>query len=470
MKDLHRDIDINFQLNVLLDSNLSERIKFKAIDLIAKNVDLGRGNNSYSEFIEMIAKLKILEQDINNINIDDEALEMIIYNIVSRHCLKNEKLESALFYKLFEDNSFRNQLKLFENPQSGIVFFLKGLTYKIDDLYKLIADKKYYLGLKKHQEIITYCFYHGIDKNLVNDKNDENLKEILNKHFNEFSLLNQPYYFKRHIKDRIVNEDEKYSEQDFKFLITRTLEGFYVQKILYEKMLEHYNKTNCLTYIYNRDINIYKINDITVVTYRYDDIPKMILKSGNLELNWNDRDFWAIIFDKDIEFKPEDTANYIILNGQQFSSYKVISKTFINKDFYKLADKVIFVPEDYIDEAMFLYLNNNYPQGIDLFTRKDFENLGFDFSENSNLLTGDYTFFFKDPTLIDELDVENIEDFKYLNLLKKKEDPKSRNKSIGSIKSAAKKNPKKPEENKNKMKIYIPKIEYSKKYWTPYKD
>ena len=470
MKDLHREIDINFQLNIISDSNLTERIKLKAIDLIAKNIDLRYGNNSYGEFNETIAKLKFLEQDIINININNQTLEMIIYNIVNRHCLKNEELESALFYKFFEDNSFRNQLKLIINPQSGIIYFLKGLTSKIDDLYSLIAEKKYYLGLKTHQEIITYCLYHGIDKNLVDNKNEEKLTEILNKHFDEFSLINQPYHFKKHIKDRIINDYEKFSNQDFKFLIARSLEGFYVQKILYEKMLEHYNKTKCLTYIYNRDINIYKINDITIVAYRYDDIPKMILKSGDLELNWNDRDFWAVIFDQDVKFMSEDNNNYIIRNDEQFISYKVISKTFINQDFYKLGDKVIFAPEDYIDETVYLFLTKNNIQRMDLFMENEYKNLGFDFKDNKNLMTGDYTFFFKDPTLINELNVENFENYKYLSLLKNKKDSKSRNKSIGAIKAAAKKNPKKPEENKNKTKIYKPKVKYPRKYWTPYKD
>ena len=471
MKDLHRDIDINFQLNYLFNSNLQDRIKIKAINLIAKNVDLKRGNNSYSEYKETIDKLKLLEEDISNININNEILEMIIYNIISRHCLTNEQLESSLFYKIFEDNFFRDQLKLIENPQSGIIYFLKGLTFEINELYQLIDDKKYYLGLKKHQDIINFCVYHGINKNLINDENEENLKVILDKHFNECDKLNNPYHFKNHIKDRFINEFKKYDESDYKFLITFTLEGFYVQKILYKKMLEHYNQTKCLTYVYNRDINIYKINDLTVVAYRYDDIPKMILKSGDLELNWKDRDFWAVIFNKDTEFMPADKDNYIILNEEQFASYKVISKTLINEAFYKLGNKVIFVPEDCIDEAVNLFLTKNDIQRMDLFTGSEYTSLGFDFSSNnSNLMTGDYIFFFKNPAFIDDLEVEKIEDYKYLDLIKKKETQKSRNKSISSIIAAAKKNPKKFEEDKSKKKIYQPKTKYPKKYWTPYKD
>ena len=57
-----------------------------------------------------------------------------------------------------------------------------------------------------------------------------------------------------------------------------------------------------------------------------------------------------------------------------------------------------------------------------------------------------------------------------LDLIKKKETQKSRNKSISSIIAAAKKNPKKFEEDKSKKKIYQPKTKYPKKYWTPYKD
>ncbi len=474
MKNLHNDPEINFNLNTILKSTLSDKIKIPAIDLITKNVDVKKGQFNYPEFKESIDKLKLLEEDLNNVNIYGKTLEMIIYNIVSRHCYKNEELGSSLFYEFFDNEEFRNKIRHIEYPQSGIIFFLKGLSDEIDQLNKFITEKKYYLVLKKHQEINNFCLQHGIESNILEDKNELYLEKLLSKHFREYSTFKNPYQFKKNIDIRLIREEEN----NFKHLVTGTLEGYYVQKILHEKMLNHFKDTRCATYIYDRNINVYQLNNLTIVAYRYDDIPKMVLRNNDMDLNWNDSGFWAVVFDDKVKFVKEKNTNYYKTNG---ITYKVFSKTFNNEDFYNLSNQVIFVPEDNIDEAVYLYLTRNQPQGLDLFTASEYKSLGFDFSKDSNIMTGDYTFFFKNPSLVDELNVENIQDYSYLVLFSQNKTQESRNRTIGQIKAVAKTKPKNTVDRKPKTKTKRniltdlpiwskPVQKIPKKYWTPYKD
>lgn len=455
--------ELSYEIRLIENSSLNINTKNIAVDILKNNIDNMYGNNSVGDFSQSIKNLKILESDLISTNINKNILEMLIFNVMRKHCNKNEELESTLIKTFFDDKNFREQLKFIENPQTRIISFLKGLVPLIDNFYNQININDIYSALKKHHEILDYCLYDGIDKSLLN--NDQKLKETLEKQFNETNLLRLPFYFKKQINDKIIKEDK---ENNFKYIQTGTSESFYVQKILHEKMINLHQKNGCMTYIYDRNINIYKINDFIIVTYRYDNVPNMVLKKNNLELNWNDRDFWAKIFDKDINFVTDKSVNYFIEN-EELEFYKVVPKTF-NKYFNKLGNNIMFTPERYMDDAIYLYFTENNALNSDSVTKKYLEKIGIPLipNKNLNLMTSDNSFFFIDPTKIDDLEVEDINDYKYLALLKCK-DEKSRNKSIAHIKAAAKKNPKKPELKKEKYNPYIKKYQ-NKQIRLPYKD
>lgn len=454
--------ELSYETIKILDSTLKNNTKLITIDILDNNIDNIYGNNSVGDFFQSIRSLKVLENDLSKTNLNKNIYKMLIFNVIKKHCYKNEELESSLIRTFFDDKYFREQLQLIENPQTRIICFLKGLIPLIEDYYKYI-NNNIYSALKIYHEILTFCLYEGIDKNLLND--EVKLKETLEAHFSDTNLLRLPFYFKKQINDKNIKED------NFKYIKTGTTESYYVQKILHEKMINLKEKTGCMTYVYNRDINIYKINDLVIVTYRYDDVPNMILKKNDLELNWNDRDFWAKIFDKDINFVTDKSINYFIEN-EEFEIYKVVPKTF-DKDYFKnLGSNVVFAPQKHMDDALYLYFTENNTINIDTKKIKQLEKFGVPLKDNNNpnLMASDNSFFFIDPTKIDELDVEDINDYKYLSLLKCKEDQKSRNKSIASIKTAAKKNPKTPEEKKLKNnKPYVKKYS-NKQIWLPYKD
>ena len=81
-------------------------------------------------------------------------------------------------------------------------------------------------------------------------------------------------------------------------------------------------------------------------------------------------------------------------------------------------------------------------------------------------MTSNNLFYFKDPTKIDVLEVENLEEHHYFNLIKSKINEASRKKTIAYITAYSKKHPKKVEKTFQKKftKNFTPEIRL------PYKD
>lgn len=401
------------EINIIKKSNLQNNIKNITINLLEENIEFGWGTtNRPQDFEDTVENLKILEKEINSLGIDDNLLTYIIFNVIKTHCRENSELEKSLIDTFFENDFFRIKLKFMEEPKTGVLRFLKGLVPLTEELYDNLENKQYFPMLRSHEQIIDYSLHYGINKKIIND--DQKLTKELSLRFRKFNELRNIITFRKVINKREVISEDK----TFRYYRTLTSEGYYVQKYLNNKMLKNLPETKASFRLFTNSMNIYNLSGLSIFTYRYDDTPKMILKSENYEYDFNDREFWTKIFDMD--FLGKNNIHYF--NEDNFEMYKVVPKLYNNQKYKNYNNKVIIIPNEYIDEGLKIARNKDY--------------------NNPDLFTGDKYFYFKDPTKIENLSLEKPENYPYIELLKEKENKEARKRSLSALKGASTKNPK----------------------------
>ncbi len=450
---------------IIIGSQLSNKFKNFLLNLLDNYSDHNYRYISIGDAYNLVKDLYSLEKDLINSDFSEETYISFIYTYAKNFCLKekNNIIVWEKFYKklikntLFNSNNRRFFLEL-KDSETGIVDFIKRIAILIEELDILMKNNQNYLALKKYKEIIELCNIQGFDPNLLHNVNYKKLEEALEKRYSIYSPMRNLTTYLNQIKKRDL------IEEDFVYVKNPNTESVMVQKLLHNVMQKYSESTGYFLKTFTRDIDLYYLNNLIVVSYRYDDVPKMILKKGQLELNWHDRDFWAKIFDSNVDYIEESSINYFIESDGTSEVYQVISTEFQKEIYKKLGSNVIYVPEKYLDEGIYKYLNKYDPNN------KLLHSLKIDDNQN-NLMTTDYKYYFKDPSIIDDLEVENLEEYKYLNLIKTKNDNKSRNKSIASIIAHSKKNPKELE-IENKKSNYQKKLSYKSNEikWLPYKD
>ncbi len=461
---------------IINNSNLSKILKEQVYILFEEYL------NTYvyisvGDINEIIQELQLLEKDLNKVTIDNETLKAIVYTFLKRYLIKkkyNKETDThdpvwERFYQTIIENTVLNNFnrKYFltlENPNTSIIDFINKSSVLVDELFELMKNEQSFLVLKKYQEILEFCNYLGIDPKIFTD--EEKLKQAINKKFSIYSSINLKTY-KEQVKRRTLSKKTSFKPDDFIYNINDCLETNMLHKQLHEIIKKYYQKTKFIMRPYNKNINLYYLNNIVVVAYRYDDVPNTSLKSGNLTLTYKDRDFWTKVFNPNIDYVEGGSINYFIDTEEEQEHYRVQSQTFDTTFFQSLGTKVIFTPEEYLEEAIYKSLTENDNLPLDQKYIKKLESYGLNFNnKTNNLMTSNYSFFFKDPTKVDDLEVENIEEYQYLNMIKSKTDPKSRKRCIITLSTLSKKDPKKPEPATKKTKYYQKKINVQ----LPYKD
>ena len=217
---------IEIGLKIIKNSNLQNNIKDIAINLLEENIMYGSGAaNRPQDFEETVSKLEILEKDINNLGIEDELLTYVVFNVIKSHCRENPNLEKGLIDTFFQNDFLRIKLKFMDEPQTGVLRFLKGLVPLTENLYENFNNKKYFDMLRSHEQIVEYSLYYGIDKSLVND--DQKLSQELSSRFSKFNKLRNLDTFKK-----VTNRRYVLTEENFRYYNTLTSEGYYIQKYL----------------------------------------------------------------------------------------------------------------------------------------------------------------------------------------------------------------------------------------------
>lgn len=447
---------------IFMESKLSDKFKKCLLFLLNNYQDLDYGYITVGDAYFIVKDLLILEKDLINHEFKNDTYITFIYTYVKRYCLK-EKDNIIVWKKMYEtlikntilNKDNRNYFINLKKPESGIISFIKTISLLVEELNNLINKNDYISVLKKYNELIEICNTNGIEKDILD--NTEELTKILEIKYSIYSPLRNYKTFLKSINKRELTIENEYGKENFVHIKNSNPESIITQQLIHEKMLNYYKDTGYLLRPYKRDVNIYYLKNIAIVAYKYDDTPNMNLKKNKISLNWNDRDFWAKIFDKNVDYVEGNDINYFITDGDEHDLYKVVPTTFQDKFYESLGSNVIYTPEEYLDEALFKYLKHFNMENI------------YNIKNTDKLMTTDHKFYFKDPTLIDELLVENIEEYKYLNLIKTSN---SRNRTLGSIISHSKKNPKKEDIKQETKKAYSKKLSYNKPehIWLPYKD
>ena len=426
--------------NHILNSSLTNHEKELLIYTGEKKIDKDQ-YFSVGEYFEAVRKCEELCSDIRDLHVSDKLYCYLFYHILVMKCEYDIKIYTELFKSTLFNDNFRSKLMELKNDSSGIITFMKTLAPHVDELLELIEEDKGYKAVKQYKKIIELCNRDVIPEGLT----DEEIKKELDKRFFKTTFSNDLNNFKRRVKKPKFNPiSEEYDKKKLVAAKTYAGEVFAFQKVLHAEMLEYHSKSKCIYNQMNDEFGIFHLGDVTLVTYKYDDAPDMVLKAYNLNLDWKTRDFWAKMFDPNIKFSDDPTVHYTIDGEDKKEMYMVVPRTFLKKPFRNLfGKKVIYAPEEYMDEALYLGLTENGKISLDFEHYQKFEELGFDYKYiTDKLMSADHSFFFKDPSLIDELNVSNLDDFTHLGLIKTKTDPKSRNRCIAQIRAAAKKNPK----------------------------
>lgn len=451
-------------INIFNDTTLSNSFKNAIFNVLNKYQDEIYGYISVGEAYLLAASLTELEKDLKDINLDQKTIDAFVYSSIKYYCVKEKDdviVWKDMYERLFKDTLLntinRVQILNIENPNSELVKYLKEAAVLTAELLDLMSLEKPYLVLKKYREIMNLCLYQGLDPSLLKKENEEELKNRLEKKYSYNSKMRNSFEYRNTVSQRKITFEDNFKADNFICFETLDVESNMLQYVMYLLMKKYYEKTGYFLRPLTRDIFLYYLKDITMVAYLYDDVPKMSLKSGKLSYTWDDSHFWAEVYNPKMDYIISDDFNYFIDDVDDPHIFKVVPLNF-EKPFYKGLKKVIFTPEKDIDEALFKSLN--YANNIELL--KQFE---LDPTSN-NLMTSNNSFYFRDPTKVDILEVENLEEHHYLNLIKNKTNETSRKRSISSITAYSKKHPKKSE--KPFQKQYTKKI--ASDIRLPYKD
>ncbi|MDD2208745.1 MAG: hypothetical protein PHG03_06005 [Bacilli bacterium] len=451
-------------INIFNNTNLSNNFKNGIFNVLNKYQDKMYGYISVGDAYLIATSLAELEKDLINIKLDQKTIDAFVYASIKYYCDKEKDniiVWKEMYERLFKDTLLntinRVQILNIENPKTELVKYLKEAAVLTAELLDLMSLEKPYLVLKKYREIMNLCLYQGLDPSLL--KNEEELKNRLEKKYSYYSKMRNPFEYRKIISQRKITLEDNFKADNFICFETPDCESYVIQYVMHLLMKEYYKKTGYFLRPLTRDIFLYYLKDITIVAYLYDDVPKMSLKSGRLYYNWDDPHFWAEVYNPKMDYIISDNFNYFIDDIDNPHIFKVVPLNF-EKTFYKgLGKKVIFTPEKDIDEALFKFLNHT--NDIKLL-----EQLELNSPESNNLMTSNNLFYFKDPTKIDMLEVENLEEHHYFNLIKSKINEASRKKTIAYITAYSKKHPKKVEKTFQKKftKNFTPEIRL------PYKD
>ncbi len=404
---------MNYEQSLVMASNLSQRYIGIFTKLIEEVYDYREEPGRLSKLHDSIIEIKTLERELSNSKLTDKQIYLLIYNSVRHIFLSNYVYDYELIRDFISNPVFRREIDKIKNPTLRITTYLYKLSPLLEDLYDSYDQRHYLEGLQIVNEITNMAHLGGVDKNLLKEGRETDLGATLKRFFTKYTFHSVPEKYKDFIKEREV----KTSKNNHTYVETNTYEGRYTQAILRSYLKEKYPHSNSDYILYDKNTNIYKIEGKYIIAYKYDDTPDMYL-IGNENYNFNDPEFWSLIFSDKVDFITSNVANYI--NEESLEVFKVIPNAYNYERFSKLNDFII-APEKDLEAAYLLNSTDN---------KEEYTLLGV----GRNLLTGDNIFYFNDPENIDALNISDLTKFKYINLLKSKTGI-DRKRSIAGIKA-----------------------------------
>lgn len=478
-------------INAFVETNFSETLMQSLIDCFKELKNMGI--NISELFLEnkltyLFQELRAFHQDLADIP-DFEAFCKLYFNSCLLDSLRNERSKvravktNLINQTLAGDAKFLKAIIQAPTENSAYVSLMKTIGPKITELRTLIQGKKSFLVLRKYKEILDLCNLEGLDPSL----NNEALKDELAKRFPKEVFVNQVGNYRKAMANHRYTEEENFGATNFFATLNYSSDVAAIQRVLYDIMHKYYEETKCF---YRQTkvpgLNVYYLNDLMYITYEYDELPGMTLKSGALELGWEDRDYWVKILTADLLFVPGE--NMAFLEGEELECYQIMPTAFnqkltsyfsqsssqrvfepqisfkevINPETSKAigrfeearAPRMIYGPESYLEEVIAKSLSNEETGELDPQTLAILTRYGLDpkVLKNDNVI-GNETFYFKNPraarydqepyAYVDDLKVRNekslISKYRFLGLIK---NSTSRPRTMATLRTKVEKDPK----------------------------
>lgn len=399
----------------------------------------GYDNFFYSFYFIIPEKAAAVKHDLEKFN--KEALlsendyaafkDHLFYVTIAQYARYEERKnhleyeENAVSPFIFNDE-FRNILCNFQEFESEFFTLMKTLSPCITNLENLIKNNKPIKVLEQYKKIQMILENEGIDLSL----DEVHQEEIFKK-----SMLLYSDTFKRHNKRRKelkyptkINPDKENNPVTQSVLCNR------VSKMLSIKMEKYFEETGYLYTHLSKNLDLYVLGNLRIITYKNDEQLNMQLGSYNPK----DKKFWIEAFGEDFSF------NKINVN----LNLPVVPYT-------------AACPEEHLKEMIFRLssLDNVDNFSLDLIAVQNLKEMGFDkpleeLSDIKQVLhTNSGRFYFKDPRMVEELNLPEDDEYKYYRTLRTKKTLKERQTYIKQLIASDK---------RNKAKIVTPQNNYGK--------
>lgn len=381
--------------------------------------------------------------DAKKFNASEELIYFLIYESI-RFAYNIKPIEPKYTFNYFEEIfNNKNVCDLIRNSECKSEFYtiIKDILPYYEELEDLIRNNKKYMALKKYKEILSI-----LNMETLNLYPKDMWEKECQKRYR--FTYNKKVYYEANLKHKHYKQEDKFDFKTLPFMNNNSLTCSLLIHYFHQKMVNFYKKSNYIYKPVNDDYGFYKLNNINIITYNFDDLINVNVNHLKRNYNMKKPEFWGIIFSKGIKF------NY-----------------FIPKKFKRLASRYkpcIIVPDDYIDEALVHFLSSETGYDINnMFLQKELIKIGFPlegFEEKEGLLNAENTVYFKNPQMVDKLKVKDINNFKTLKKILLKPISK-RNAYYKKLASYYKGKIKKITEANEQMANYKPSIKKEKRDW-----
>lgn len=386
-----------------------------------------------------------LAKDFDALGFNETLLYMLFYKVVaSYYYIPKISYDDA--YRAIEEatcnEKFAKRLKNYF-PQSDFFLVFKRLFDDIDELEILLYKGKKYLALKKYRDILLKISEDVVDKSMSKDDIDKELK----------ARLPFPYNNVKNYQRRMANKIFKVYNYPKEHPLSVVKSPGYslgcdmIQDFLIDFMLRYQKRTGYYYHPIDDNLEYFVFNNISVITYRYDDSFEPYFQVGNKKLTFKDYGFWALALSPD--FKPEKLRHTI---SYSFKAQK--------------SGEILFAPYEYMEEAIIKYANGDSYDGMtdSIFAREFLSKIGMseDTPITDNLITNG-KIYFKKPINIEDIKVKDISAYPTLEKLKSFSSLEERNKYIKSLIAKYKGDQTKNKNKEKKLRQEIAQKKFSRK-------
>lgn len=404
-------------------------------------------NESVSSLTNNIITKKCMElvKDFDALGFNERLLYFLFYKIVGSY-YDLDKISYDDAYRYIEEatvtEEFVKRIKEY-TPQSDFFIVFKRLYDDIDKLQTLLYENKSYPALKQYRDILIRISEDCVDKTQSEKEIAEDLQHRLPIPYNNIKN------YQRRMKNKTYIE--KVNPKEYPFSVVKSpgysLGCHMIQNYLIDLMIKYYKKTGYYYHPIDDNLEYFVLNNISVITYKYDDTFMPYLEVGNHKLTYEDYEFWAIVLSPDFKInKLKHKIDHI---------YEISTR-----------NEVILTPYDYMEESIIKYANGDTYDGMtdSLFAQELLDKIGMPKDTPvTDKLISDGNLYFKNPHNFEEIIVKDIEEYPTLVKLRSYQNEEERNKYIKALIAKYKGEQTKKQKRAESLKKEISQKKFSRK-------